>query len=372
MRIAHPIIALFFCSVPALAQEPADSDTLPQEPDNTLVDSILESLDEFDSTVEYGNQGSFIGLHGFFDLEFISGQGQASSFDLHHANLLLDVAVSEDADARVEFEWEHGGDTVEVDQVFLDYHPFVSDVSIRFGRFYAPFGMERHVWYPPVSKSITRPLVFREVVPGNWYETGAMVVWKSNDEGLGFDLEAAITNGLGTDLALNPRTARQARDNNNSKMLSGRMGVRDAELWTCGASFASGKYDLAGDDSFRYIGFDFGMDLEMLELDAEWVSSDVDSTTAPGGSFGRDGWYVQAFVPLPLEEQDFGCFARYDSIDPDDSVRNADDRNAASIGLRWIPSAQVTFKLEYQKVDHQSPGVWPGEDMIAFQAVLDF
>lgn len=73
MRAAHPLIALILCSAPALAQEPLTPEAPPLEPDPTLVDSILDSLDEFDSTMEYGSEGSFIGLHGFFDLEFTNG-----------------------------------------------------------------------------------------------------------------------------------------------------------------------------------------------------------------------------------------------------------------------------------------------------------
>jgi len=109
-----------------------------------------------------------------------------------------------------------------------------------------------------------------------------------------------------------------------------------------------------------------------LELTAEWVTSTVDEPSAPGGSLDRHGWYMQAFFALFTEPQEFGFFGRFDRLDPNNSIRDADDRSATSVGLRWVPSPRVTFKLEYQKVNFLATGPWPEEDSIAFQAVLDF
>ncbi len=366
MNALHPLIAVGLLALPSPAQEPT-----PPKTDTTLVDSILGELGELEAPVEYGSQDSFIGIHGFFDLVYRNGENQNAGFDLHHANLLLDVAVSQDADARIEFEWEHGGNAVETDQIYLDYHPFANNTSFLMGRFYTPFGVERRVWYPPVSKTVTRPLVFREVVPGNWYETGAMVVWKDQDKDPMFQVEAALTNGLGASLDTNPRTARQSTDNNQGLMFSGRAGM-EIDAVGGGFSWASGNYDGDDQNAFRYLGVDVGIELEVASLNAEWVSSTVDTPLAPGGSFDRDGWYVQVYCPVLKEEQEFGLFTRFDRVDPDSRVADANDRNATSLGLRWVPSSQVTFKMEYQKVNPTAQGNWPGQDLFALQVVLDF
>jgi hypothetical protein len=360
--------ALGLLASPLTAQDPTQ---LEQSQDPTLVDSILGELEGLQSPAEYGSQNSFVGVHGFFDLVYRNGENQGSGFDLHHANLLLDVAVSQDTDVRLEFEWEHGGDSVEADQVYLEYHPGSDNLSILMGRFYAPFGMERHVWYPPASRTVTRPLAFREIVPGNWYETGAMVKWHADGDKPLYQIEAAITNGLGASMATDVRDARQSRNNNQNLMISGRAGVNVKSV-SGGVSWANGKYDDDSQNSFSYLGIDLGATWEDWELIAEWVTSTVDEPSAPGGSFDRHGWYMQAFYSLYAEPEELGVFGRFDRLDPDNSTRDADDRSATSVGLRWVPTPRVTFKLEYQKVNFLAAGPWPGEDLIAIQVVFDF
>jgi hypothetical protein len=339
--------------------------------DPTLIDSILEEMETLESPAEYGSQGSFVGIHGFFDLEFKNGDNQGSSFDLHHANLLFDVALAQDTDVRLEFEWEHGGDSVEVDQAFFDYHPFETPLALIFGRFYAPFGRERFHWYPPASKTASRPFAFREVVPGNWYETGFMVKWQDQTNAPQFTAEAAISNGLGDVLDTTVRDARQTRNNNQSVMLSGRLGFLH-EAFEAGVSFANGKYDDQGQNGYQYLGADFATAFADCELSGEWVSSTVDDPTATGGDFIRDGWYLLAYYPVLTDEHDVGVFARFDRVDPDSRVRDADDRSAAILGLRWAPTERITFKFEYQNVQFSAAGNWPGEDLFLVQAVLDF
>ena len=351
-------------------QLPAQEPEAPA-PDPTLVDSILEELETMESPAEYGSKGSFVGIHGFFDLEYKNGENQGSSFDLHHANLLFDIALAQDTDVRLEFEWEHGGDSLEVDQAFLDYHPFEQPIGLVFGRFYAPFGRERLNWYPPASKTASRPYAFREVVPGNWYETGIMIKWQDQANDPQFTAEAAVTNGLGDALDSSARSARQTRNNNQNLMLSGRLGFLH-QAFEAGVSFANGKYDDSGQNGYQYVGADFATTLADLDLSGEWVTSTVDDPTASGGEFIRDGWYLLAYYPVLTAEYDMGVFARFDQVDPDDRVRDANDRSAAVLGLRWAPTERITFKFEYQNVNFSAAGNWPGGDLFFFQAVLDF
>ena len=360
------LVAVGFLVGQLHGQEP----TSDQE-DPNLVDSILGQLESMESSAEYGSKSSFIGIHGFFDLEYKNGDNQGSTFDLHHANLLFDIALAQDTDVRLEFEWEHGGDTVEVDQAFLDFHPFEQPLSMIFGRFYAPFGRERFNWYPPASVTASRPFAMREIVPGNWYETGLMLKWVDEEEDPSWIIETAASNGLGDDLDVGVRSARQTRNNNGNVMLSGRVGYMH-EAAEAGVSFANGKYDDNGSDAFQYLGVDFTTKLWDCELTGEWVSSSVDEASAPGGEFERHGWYLLAYYPILDENHDVGVFGRFDRIDPDDRVRDADDRSAATIGIRWAPTERITFKFEYQNINHLANGSWPEEDLFFFQAVLDF
>ena len=363
-----PLLALAAVA-PARSQEPGDG---PGKAD--LLDQLLEEF-ETGSDLEYGGRNAILSLHGFLQLEFRDADGDVSSFDLHHANLLFDVAVNEHTDARLEFEWEHGAGKVEMDQVFLDYHPWdAAGPSFILGRFYAPFGVERHVWFPPVNLAVTRPLVMREVVPGSWYESGAMVRYSAEAASGIFLVETALSNGLGPALTTSVRAARQEQDSNQNKMLSGRLGWSHASGFGVGLSGAAGKHDPAGTQSYRFLGADASLDLEAVQLVGEWVQSEMDDPAAPGDSRGGTGWYLQAYAPL-VDSQggaELGAFVRADSVDPDRDIRDSADRDAVSIGLRWVPAAHLSFKLEYQAVSHDHPGPHANGDTIWFEAVLDF
>ncbi len=211
-------------------------------------------------------------------------------------------------------------------------------------------------------------------MPGNWYETGVMVAWQ---RGLGpgeLGLEVAATNGLGAALPVSPRTARQNTDANQDKMLSGRLGYAMEGGFEAGVSFASGKHDAAGSQSYSFLGADLQWSSEDLEVVGEFVTNEVDDPASPGGSLGRQGWYLQAFAPITSVEgsHEFGLYLRAESVDPDDDTRDSADRSAYVAGLRWVPAPHLTFKAEFRKIDHDHAGPHAAGDEFRFQAVLDF
>lgn len=364
----HPLTAILLAVLPPV-QEPAGQDPPPA----SLTEALLQQMED-GHQLEYGDQRSLVSFHGFLELDYHDEDGAPSTFDLHHANLLLDVTVATDLDGRFEFEWEHGAAKVEMDQVYLRYHPWADDrPTFVLGRFYAPFGIERQIWYPPLSRTITRPLATQEVVPNSWYESGAMIDWRLPAGPGSLHAEAAVSNGLGPVLDTNLRAARQERDTNQDKMLSGRLGYDHASGWSAGASFASGRYDLAGDQSFSFLGADLAGDLGPVELSAEWILSEVDAPASPGRSLRRQGGYVLAYLPVYQgAASELGTFVRADAVDPDDDRHDAADRNSYSLGLRWVPTSHLTLKLEAQFVDQDLPGPHRLGDSIWLQAVLDF
>ncbi|RMH03381.1 MAG: hypothetical protein D6702_06115 [Planctomycetota bacterium] len=373
------VAGAFLILGPLLSGQTQDppSDPVPTASDPDLVDALLsEFSSRNEPRTEYGAADSFLSIHGFLELVYDDPAGDVSSLDAHHANLLLDIALSPTLDGRVEFEWEHGAAKTEMDQVYLDWHPWDGDgPSFLAGRFYAPFGVERRTWYPPINPAVSRPLVMTEVVPGSWYETGLMLRQDLTVGGGEARLEGAVVNGLGPTLPTGVRGARQEQDTNADKALVGRLGwsLPDAGF-ECGLSAAGGRYDQAGDQSYSYLGADASLDLGPVDLTGEWVRSELDDPAAPGGSRARHGWYLQALAPLAAGQDGsrLEALIRADSVEPDDDVVDASDRDALSLGLRWLPEPHLVLKLEYQFVSHDQAGAWPNGNTIYLSAVLDF
>jgi len=370
--VSLPILVLLLASPLPQGELPSRSSTSRSPAPPNLFEKLFSEGSQEVPRTEYGSDQSMVGFHGFLDTVYRDRRGAGTTFETAHANLLLDVALHEDLDARLEFEWENGGQEVEADQVFLDYHPWENGPSFIAGQFYAPFGVERRNWYPPRNPLVSRPRVFREVVPGNWYESGAMLKWLGGRDTARWSLEGAVSNGLGQDLATDPRLARQRNDNNSSKMYSGRAGIRLAKLVEFGTSFATGKWDDAGRNGYSYWGADLGLETSPVSFLAEWVQSRVKDPTAPGGSLGRSGWYLQAVLPWQRGGETYQAFARIGGVDPNDDVRDASDRRLYSLGGSWAPYQELVFKLEYQWVDHRVTPASGSGNTLWLQAVVSF
>jgi len=177
------------------------------------------------------NYGGFpvdVDIHGFINFEYIDAQedgsrGGKSTFDLHHANIFLDVLLRSNLRSHVEIEFEHGFEEIEIHQAFLEWG-IAPWLSVTAGRFYAPFGVERFAWYPMANQLVSRPIAFRQIIPGSFYQTGLMFSGAFDfHRDLLLTYEASVTNGLGEDAADNRRSSRQTRDNNFGKAVTGRI-----------------------------------------------------------------------------------------------------------------------------------------------------
>lgn len=112
-------------------------------------------------------------IHGFVDLEYIDSgadgsRGGVAGFDSHHANLVFDTNLRSNLSGHVEVEFEHSGDSIEIDQAYIKWA--VADwLAFDVGRFYSTFGIERFTWYSPTNQLISRPEPLRQIIPGNFY-----------------------------------------------------------------------------------------------------------------------------------------------------------------------------------------------------------
>ncbi|MFQ5504713.1 MAG: porin [Planctomycetota bacterium] len=359
-------LCLLVLAAAAMAQEPPPPD------EAHGMEAQLVMPEHEDSTAAYGSEDFVVSIHGFLDLKYEDSQDKRSSFDLHHANLFIEGSIDDELEAVIEIEYEHGSERIELDQTEILYRPAGSSLTLAAGRFYAPFGIERFTWYPPLNPMISRPAVFRHVVPGNWYETGLRADYR---RGLGEELELrgelAVTNGLGSDARTDVRAARQFRDNNSNRALIGRLSGDIGEKLTLGVSGATMKYDERNRISFAGVDAEYRED--RLLLRGEWVRSRVEDPQGAAGDFSREGFYVLGSYRLWADgDSHLDLAGRIETIDRNKSVDSNTDLSSYAIGLGLAPRSNLGLKLEYQW-NAARHGLSPGSTNTAvLQVVLDF
>lgn len=338
----------------------------------------------------YGISDIEVDVHGFINLEFTKAgpdgaYGGNPTFDLHHANLFVSALLRPNLRSHVEIEFEHALEEVEIDQAFLAWG--IADwLTLTAGRFYAPFGIERFAWYPPINHLVSRPLSFRAIIPGNFYQHGLMA---SGDVGpsdeLRFTYELSVSNGLGgedgvSDPVSSRRKSRQTRNINSGLAVTSRLAVIFWPWVEIGASVHSQKFKRAGaNQDLLFLGMDASARWQGFELRAEYVYAALDRAgtpnTGPSDLYTTDlyetGWYAQLGYTLDTHWRflDSTIFVvRFDQVELDRHA--SDERMRLSPGIALQIYDHFRIKTEYQFAFENGPK--KDDDAFVAAFVVDF
>ncbi|MCP3919401.1 MAG: hypothetical protein GY711_28015 [bacterium] len=319
------------------------SDEEGPDADALTLSELLSDVEAAEHTETYGSNSSGLAVHGFLNFEYADADSSDSEFDLHHANMFFAADLGSHAQGWIEVEYEHAGEVVELDQA--EIRIFSGDTTVGFGRFYAPFGIERRSWYPPTNAFVSRPAAFRRIVPGNWYETGARLEHDGRIGDWGVQTELAVTNGLGAGADTDVRDARQSRDNGTGKAVIGRIGATPREGLGFGISGATMGYE--SDQGIDFLGVDVEYARGPWLARAEGVQSRVESSSLPTGDFMRAGLYLQLGREIyARDEESLWISARLDILDGNDDVVDQEDFTAYNLAATWQKHANVKYRLE--------------------------
>lgn len=314
----------------------------------------------------FGDRDFEVEVGGFVDLEYIDAgpdgsRSGVSTFDNHHANLFLRSMLGPNLLAHVEIEYEHSGEVVEIDQAFLAWgiHPAL---TLKAGRFYTPFGIERFAWYSPANALVSRPTPMRQIIPGNFYANGLVASGVVGPGQHRFQYEVALSDGLGDDALDNRRGSRQARDNNSNRAFTGRVAYTRWPNLEVGASLHQQRYSSQEDLDLRFQGFDLATRWNGFELRAEWVEAEIEQGL---GLPDREesGWYAQLQYVFDWDRTflpSVTLVGRWNDLDLDRSVTDGRDRQTLSFGLNFEIYSHVRFKLEAQQTEDD--GLVDGDD----------
>ena len=323
----------------------------------------------------YGASEAKVQVHGFINLEFVKAQrdgahGGRPNFDLHHANTFVDALLRHDFRTHIEMEFEHAIEEIEIDQAYMAWSP-CRYMTLTAGRFYAPFGIERFTWYPPVNHLVSRPLAFKQIVPGNFYQHGLMLSGEARaSDLLRFSYEFSLSNGLGQSAASSRRSSRLYENDNAHLATTGRLATVFWPWLEIGASFHSQRFDDAGpEQNLLFLGLDTSARWKGFELRGEYVYASADRVSAPG--LYQSGWYAQLGYTLEVERRflDSIVFAvRVDEADLDRSASTGVLRYTLGSALQIYSHFRV--KAEYRFETEEGPSKQNDAFMTAF--VADF
>lgn len=194
------VVALTLALASGAAHAEDSADTSWMDPANAAegVDSTVPEGDK-----SFGTELDFLGLDvswsGYGDVIFSNTPG-TFTFDAYHFNPILGARLGKDVWAELELEFEHGGSEILVEYGLLDFTPH-PEISLRLGQFLVPVGEWNDTFHPSFRwLQVTRPSMFKDVVPGVWSDVGVQVFGR-----LGAGDSAAVyynvfvVNGLGGD-----------------------------------------------------------------------------------------------------------------------------------------------------------------------------
>ena len=278
-----------------------------------------------------------------------SEKGSSKVSDQTEITLWTGVQIFRNLSFVTELEIEDGFEVYEFERCALDWNVFNDKCIFRIGKFYYPFGIERIVENAVNNKLIDRPNPSIKIIPGTYSDEGLELygnvpfLYKTR-----LQYEFAATNGLSS---FEGKGEQHLDDNNDDISLGGRLGIEILPDLEIGGSYTTGEYD--DDEKFRmdFVGVDALFRRGGFEMRGEYIRSNVERSTDAGGSFDREGYYIQSsYKLLPdinyIEHIEF--VGRFDSIDPDDLVTDEGDMDRIAVGINLSPSHHFIFKLQYE------------------------
>jgi hypothetical protein len=293
--------------------------------------------------------GVEVGVHGYASLELKPVNG-VTSFDLHHATVLITANLLDAVSVELAFEWEHLG--IEADDFYLP-HAFI-DIAvrewlvIRGGFFEVPVGAFNEYLYPDFLRITGLPPLFSlSVVPALWSEVGVQLRGRIP---LGreahFTYAAFVSNGLEQRDA-NPMDGKVEEGGelaamrfhgldefSGNKAVGGRAGLEVGDF-DVGASGYTGRYTIEADRRLSIVDADISFRGKWLTVRSEGAIAMEELTERVQHKYGL--YTLVAVRPLGYLEP----YAQYDYVD----VSRGDQRVLVGCAFYPFPNARATRNL---------------------------
>jgi hypothetical protein len=322
--------------------------------------------------------GSYgVDVSGYLDGEFMAKQVNVgsevqykSSFgDNSHVLMWATAQPSDKAGVLAEMWYWQASNTVTLQQAMIDWRLLEKDAgewSLRFGKFYFPFGIEMQSAYATTNKLVSRPFFTSRTDNGVAFH-GQMKEMGGSQVGLTYDV--ALSNGF-AGVGLSPQ---RTDVNNNKKSVGGRITVSPTDKVDVGGSLAWGKWDTAGESSYLLLGGHAIVGLvENLDFRGEFVSAMFTDGLTAGTDLTKLWTYGQVAYRLHPASMEYAeLAARFGWMDPNTDASD-DATMQVAVGGTISPAEHLMIKGEFQYNRDQTPSGTddPDDNELRFQAIF--
>ena len=324
-------------------------------------------------------QTSSTTVGGYGELHYNEPEGSAGGkLDFHRFVIYLDHQFNDWISFASETEIEHtyvaGEDTpgeLSIEQAYLELRPW-ERYGFRAGILLAPVGIINQYHEPPTFHGVERPNFHRNLIPTTWREAG-IGVFGAPTHTLHFQLYAVSSfkaEGLSAGSGLRGGRQKGAESSTRDMALTGRVDYMPLLGLSVGASFFTGGLsmgeDALGDAAVTLVAGDIRYATGNLQLRAEAALASITDADRINAVYEHNvadrlnGWYAEAaYNVLPhLAEsvQQLFLFGRYEMYNTQGETTGFDpidmyDRSDVTVGLTWLPDANVAVKVDYQLFD---------------------
>jgi hypothetical protein len=303
------------------------------------------------------NMGKRVAVGGYIDMEFKWTEGVGNTFDQHRFIPFIYAEVTDRLHVSSEIEFEHGGKVPGDGEIKLEYatvdFAFTEAFKFRAGVILSPLGSFNLLHDSPLNDLTERPTVNRQIIPSTLSESGMGIFgtfYPSDKAVASYELylvngfNASVINSAGQ-LRIRSGRGSQKQDNNNDKALVGRFGFSPRLGMNFGASFHTGKYDVAGKKRLTILAIDTKLTRSIFEFQGEYARASANGIVGK-----QQGVYAQTNIHFLhdhfLPGSVFTGIARWDYVDYNTAV-GGDAEQGLSMGLNFRPVEDAAFKLDY-------------------------
>lgn len=298
--------------------------------------------------------GQGVSITGYVDSDFSATQTPTSPTDSEWktkfgdgSEVLLWATTdpSDETYAVAEVTYSQLTNTITLDQAMMDWRMNGESLVARFGKFYAPFGIEEQSRYATTNRLISRPNV--AVWTDNGLGVHGMNEWEDGN-GIAWDL--AVGNGLiGVGAPGSVVLVPQTTAGLNKKAFTGRVNVMPMEGAQFGGSVAYGTW--GGDNVYTMFGghAQYGMAMGENSLDLRGEAVFMNLAEAGLAAADQSGlmFYAQGAYRVPMETMEFVELAVRFAMNEPNSDIDDDETNQIAFGGTISPAEDFLLKAEF-------------------------
>ncbi|BBG65329.1 hypothetical protein NNO_0626 [Hydrogenimonas sp.] len=313
-----------------------------------------------------------LSIGGYGEMYWADSTGGRAITDVYRFVPYIGYKFSDKVVLNTELEFEHGGEKVAVEFLYLDFL-LHRNFNLRLGSQLVPVGLVNLRHEPTLFPTVQRPETEKYIIPSTWNETGVVAYGETGVADLYYHF--GIVNALNLNTSQTQtgdagwiRDGRKGSANKTAMgrvAATGRLDYSGIEGLTAGASFYWGN---ASNDKSGNVN---GTSILIYDLHALYSYESVKvkalftqallsgaEKISPVAAKKAQGWYVTAEYDIMRNlksSSSLPLFVQYESYNPvkerEGGATPMNDIDIWTFGVNYYPHEQVVLKADYAVKD---------------------